>query len=201
MQRAEPLRRPIVALPPTDAEGETRLAEQDHIEVAVIERTVYLKPFGFATQRNSLGIPDFVGAMFRAGCNSVTFDLASCKGMDSTFLGVIAEAAMARVRGRGRTVIVLNADELLARQLRRIGLLPMICLHEGQVDLPAGVELQQIDFLHFPKTEYQRIQKVKELHERLAEMNERNRLLFGPFIEMLEEELAPESDEPMVPDQ
>jgi hypothetical protein len=177
------------------------LAEQDHIEVAVIERTVYLKPFGFATQGNSLGIPDFVGAMFRAGCNSVTFDLAHCKGMDSTFLGVMAEAAMARVRGRGRTVMVLNADEMLARQLRRIGLLPLICLHEGKVDLPDGVELRQIDFLHFPKTEYQRIQKVKELHERLAEMNECNRLLFGPFLQMLEEELAPEPRELQGPEQ
>jgi hypothetical protein len=177
------------------------LGEQDHIEVAVIERTVYLKPFGFATQGNSLGIPDFVSAMFRAGCNSVTFDLACCKGMDSTFLGVIAEAAVARARGHGRTVVVLNADELLARQLRRIGLLPLICLHKGKVDLPAGVELQQIDFLHFPKTEYQRLQKIKDLHERLAEMNEPNRLLFGPFIEMLEEELACETDEPDVPDQ
>jgi len=167
----------------------------------VLERTVYLKPFGFATQGNSLGIPGFLSAMFRAGCNSVTFDLACCKGMDSTFLGVIAEAAMARVRGRGRTVIVLNADDMLARQLQRIGLLPMICMHEGTVELPEGLELQKIDFLHFPKTEYQRIQKVKELHERLADMNERNRRLFGPFIEMLEEELAPETGEPGVPDE
>lgn len=65
----------------------------------MIERTVYLKPFGFATQQNSLGIPDFVSAMFRAGCNSVSFDLACCRGMDSTFLGVIAYAAMARAAG------------------------------------------------------------------------------------------------------
>ena len=177
------------------------MQEQDHIEVAVIERTVYLKPFGFATQGNSLGIPDFVSAMFRAGCNSVTFDLACCRGMDSTFLGVIAEAAMARVRGRGRTVLVLNAAEPLARQLRRIGLLPLLCLHEGQVELPAGIELRQIDFLHFPKTDYQKLQKVKDLHERLAQMNERNRMLFGPFIAMLEEELAPGLSEPEGPEQ
>ncbi|NLW49693.1 MAG: hypothetical protein GXY85_02475 [Candidatus Brocadiaceae bacterium] len=175
------------------------MAEKDHIEVAVIERTVYLKPLGFATQANSLGIPDFIGAMFRAGCNSVTFDLACCKGMDSTFLGVIAEAATARVRGQGRTVVVLNADEMLARQLCRIGLLPMVSLHQERVDLPEGAELRQIDFLHFPKTEYERLQKVRELHERLSELNEHNRLLFGPFLRMLEEELAAGADNARTP--
>ena len=167
----------------------------------MIERTVYLKPFGFATQQNSLGIPDFVSAMFRAGCNSVAFDLVSCKGMDSTYLGVIAYAAMARARGRGTTVLVLNASEPLARQLRRIGLLPLVCLHEGSVELPADIELRRIDFLHSPKTEYQKLQKVKELHQRLAQMNERNRMLFGPFIEMLEEELGPGPSPSEGPDQ
>jgi hypothetical protein len=165
------------------------LTEEDHIDVAIIDRTIYLKPFGFGSQHNSLGIPSFVNAMFRAGCSYVAFDLSDCKGMDSTFLGVIAAAATATPHRPGKTVIILNADESLLRQLKRIGLLPLVHLRDECVELPHEVQLRQIDFLHFPKTEHQKLEKVKFLHEQLAELNDKNRQLFGPFIRMLEDEL------------
>jgi hypothetical protein len=166
-----------------------KLADEDHIDVAIIDRTIYLKPIGFASQHNSLGIPSFLSAMFRAGCGYVAFDLADCKGMDSTFLGVVAAAATALPHRPGKTAIVLNASEALLRQLRRIGLLPLVHLRDEAVDLPEGVQLREIDFLHFPRTEHQRLEKVKFLHEQLAQLNDKNRQLFGPFIRMLEEEL------------
>jgi hypothetical protein len=165
------------------------LTDEDHIDVAIIDRTVYLKPVGFGSQHNSLGIPNFLSAMFRAGCSYVAFDLSECKGMDSTFMGVIAAAATATPHRPGKTVIVLNAGEPLLRQLKRIGLLPLIHLRDEDADLPAEIQLRQIDFLHFPKTENQRLEKVKFLHEQLAQLNDKNRQLFGPFIRMLEEEL------------
>lgn len=162
---------------------------EDHIEVAIVGKTVYLKPIGLASQQNSLGIPDFLEAMFRAGCRDVVFDLEECTGMDSTFLGVIADAATAVPRIPGKTVIVVNASERACRQLCRIGLMPLICVHEGKVALPGELQFREIDFVHFPKTETERLQKIKELHKQLAELNEKNRKTFGAFIEMLEEEL------------
>ena len=176
------------------SEEQTESGGDDRIEVAIIDRTVYLKPVGFATQRNSLGIPDFLNAMFRAGCSSVAFDLCECRGMDSTFLGVIATAATARQRKPGKSVVVLNAQEHLIRQLRRIGLLPLLCVHEAPVKAPAELKLHQVDFVHFPKTEYQKLQTVKRLHEQLIQLNERNKQLFGPFVGMLEEELRAQRD-------
>lgn len=164
------------------------MAEESHIEVAVIDSTVYLKPFGFATQQNCLGIPDFLEAMFRVGCKRVAFDLGECKGMDSTFLGVIADAATAVPNRPGKTVVVLNCRENALRQLRRIGLLPLVCVHEETVE-PPQMQLSQIDFIHFPKTPQQRLQTIKRLHQQLTELNEKNKQLFGPFIAMLDEEL------------
>ncbi len=174
--------------------GDKPLPEEDRIEVAIMDRAVYLKPLGFATQHNSLGIPDFVRAMFRAGCNSVAIDLAECKGMDSTFLGVIADAAIGAPHRPGRTVVVLNAHEAFIRQLQCIGLLPMICLHRERVEPPAQIQLCQIDSIEFPKSGYQRLQKVKHLHEQLAGLNKKNRRLFGPFVAMLQEELQLERE-------
>jgi len=171
------------------------LADEDRIEVAIIDKTIYLKPFGCATQRNSLGIPDFLRAMFRAGCIYVAFDLAECTGMDSTFLGVIADAATSNPSRAGKTVVIFNACDALVQLVRRIGLLPMVSLGSAKVDTAAHIQLRQIDFVHFPKTEFQKLQTVRRLHEQLVELNEKNRRLFGPFLAMLEEELQSQRDE------
>jgi len=170
--------------------------EEDHIEAAVIDKTVYLKPFGFATQHNSLGVPDFLKAMFRMGCCYVAFDLSECQGMDSTFLGVMADAAITNPHRVGKSVLVLNAREDLVRQLRRIGLLPLVSLHGEAAEPPVKLELSCIDFVHFPRNNYQRLRTVQRMHQQLVQLNERNRRLFGPFIEMLEQELDQEEPPP-----
>jgi len=163
---------------------------EEGTEIAIVGKSVYLKPVGMATQQNCLGIPDFLEAMFRIGCRHVVFDLAQCTGMDSTFLGVVADAATSLPHTPGKTVLVLNAGERSVSLLRRIGLLPLVALHEGTACPPESLELRRIDFVHFPKTEVERITKIKDLHQSLAELNEKNRRTFGSFITMLEEELA-----------
>ncbi len=164
--------------------------DEERTEIAIVGKTVYLKPIGMATQQNCLGIPDFLETMFRIGCRHVVFDLAQCTGMDSTFLGVIADAATALPQVPGKTVLVINAGERSVSLLRRIGLVPLINLHCGQASPPEELEFRQIDFVHFPRTETERITRIKDLHKKLAEMNEKNRRTFGTFITMLEEELA-----------
>jgi hypothetical protein len=164
--------------------------DEDRTEIAIVGKTVYLRPVGMATQQNSLGIPDFLGAMFRIGCRHVVFDLGCCTGMDSTFLGVVADAATSLPQTPGKTVLVLNAGERSLGLLRRIGLLPLVALHEGTACPPEALEFRQIDFVHFPRTEAERLTRIKDLLKKLAELNERNRRTFGSFIAMLEEELA-----------
>jgi anti-sigma B factor antagonist len=167
------------------------MAERSNrIQVAVLAKTVYLRPSGFALQSNSLGIPDFLRAMFRAGCNSAVFDLADCAGMDSTFLGVIADAATALPHRRGRTVAVLNAGERATRQLHRVGLLPLVTLRTEPTTLPERIHLREVDFVDVPRTENQRLERVRDLHQQLVDLNSGNRELFGTFVEMLNRELG-----------
>jgi len=175
--------------------------KENHIGVAVIGTNVYMKPVGLAGQENSLGVPDFLDAMFRAGCRSVSIDLRDCVAMDSTFLGVVAGAATAAPHLAGKKVVILNASEGAIRTLQRVGLLPLLCVHEGDVQPPEGIELRQIDLMHFPKTERERLVMIKNLHKELAELNELNRETFGSFIAMLEDELKSTANEPTVPDE
>jgi len=168
--------------------------EADRIEVAIVDKTVYLRPVGMALQENSLGIPDFLQAMFRAGCRRVVFDLGKCTGMDSTFLGVVADAATSLPQAPGKTVLVLNADERSICQLRRIGLLPLVSLRKDPANPPQCLQFRQIDFVHFPKTETERVSRIRDLHMKLAQLNEKNRKTFGSFIAMLDKELAQQED-------
>jgi hypothetical protein len=163
--------------------------QEDRIEVAVLDRVVYVKPTGYARQANSLGLPDFLSAMFQQGCTSVTFDLKDCRGMDSTFMGVIAGAAMPRARPQRKAVAVINASEKLRKQLKFIGLAPVVEVFDEQVELPPGIRLAQVSAVHWPEDERARVKKIKQLHERLVELNEQNRDRFGPMLEMPEQEL------------
>ena len=165
------------------------LSEEGRIDVAIIGETIYVKPTGYATQNNSLGLPDFFSAMFRQGCTSVTFDLKDCRGVDSTFLGVMAVAAMSNVRGGHKAVVVLNAGPRMTQQLRMVGLLPVVVLKEGPIQTPPDLQVKQVDLVHLPKTERERVEKIKGLHEELIKLNEKNRERFSSFVEMLELEL------------
>ncbi len=169
------------------------MSEEGQISVAVVGKSVYVRPTGLATQNNSLGLPDFLSTMFRQGCSSVTFDLKDCRGMDSTFLGVIASAAMSRMLPRTKTVVIINASENAERQLRMIGLLPVVAVKREPVKPPDGLELAEVDFVHFPASQRARTRKIKALHEKLIKLNERNRKQFSGFLEMLEAELQQEN--------
>jgi len=170
------------------------LQKRDYIGVLIIDKSVYLRPVGYATQDNSLGVPGFLSSMFQEGCVRVAIDLKDCMGMDSTFLGVIAHAATNLPRHGGSPVTILNASEKDIREFATVGLLSLVEVIDSPVEPPEGLELLEIDFVHFPNTERERIQQVKYLHEQLAKLNERNKKNFSSFLSMLQEELGQAND-------
>lgn len=165
------------------------MVEEDKIEVAILGKTIYVRPSGYATQAISLGLPDFFDAMRRQGCTSVVFDFGQCCGMDSTFMGVIAGAAMSGTRPRGKSAAIVNADERIAQQLAFIGLLPVVAVVEEPVLLPADLRFSRAGAVPWPKTERDRIVRIKKLHEKLVQLNVKNKARFGAVIEMLDKEL------------
>jgi radical SAM protein with 4Fe4S-binding SPASM domain len=175
------------------APGKGSMREAGKIEVAILGKTIYVRASGYATQANSLGLPDILATMFGQGCTSVTFDLKKCRGMDSTFMGVIAGAAISRTRPSGKAVAVINTNDKTRQELAFIGLLPVIALVEDEVALPEELRLARASTVHWPKTERARITKIKKLHENLIALNEKNKELFGAVIEMLETELRQEN--------
>ena len=175
------------------------MTEENRIGVTVVGKNLYLKPHGYATQDNCLGVPSFLKAMFRRGCVRVAFDLEECDGMDSTFLGVIADAATNLPGQDHNTVVILNADEQNRKELATVGLLSLVEVIEEPIDAPEGFELKDIDFMHFPCTEQERIEEIKRLHSKLCNISEENREKFGSFVSMLDAELKQANEQETTP--
>ena len=56
--------------------------------------TAYLSIFGKANYLNCRKIGDFFSRVIAKGCKAIKVDCSSCTGMDSTFLGTLAGAAL-----------------------------------------------------------------------------------------------------------
>ena len=63
-------------------------AESDPVAVRVLGR---------ASFQNSACLKDFIGEMLRTGHVRFVLDFERCSGIDSTFLGVLAGAALASI--------------------------------------------------------------------------------------------------------
>ena len=63
------------------------------------------------------------------------------------------------------------------------------------MDLPEQLQLRQMDFVDLPRTQYQRLARIRDLHRQLVALNSGNRELFGPFLEMLDEEIQQSREE------
>jgi hypothetical protein len=158
------------------------------IEVAMHETTLLVKVQGLAKQDNCLGLPDLVEAMIQEGCNAVVFEMSQCCGMDSTFMGVLAFSADALKDDGAKHVLLLNPADRLVKQLKRIGVLAMVQVGTGTLDIP-DLRLKPAEDIHFPETERERLKRIKEMHEELVKLNEENRCQFGEVIKAIEEAL------------
>jgi anti-anti-sigma regulatory factor len=71
------------------------------IFVARDERGAFVRVNGRGTFQNAQSLREFGVEALNQGCPAISFDLADCQGMDSTFLGVLAGFGL-KLRALGR---------------------------------------------------------------------------------------------------
>lgn len=163
-----------------------------HFEAALTRGLLYVRVIGLATLSNAGPVEDLVEQSLKDGCRRVVFDLDPCSGMDSTFLGVIASAALFDERGASPKVTVVNANPANRCLLETIGLTELVEAPRGAVP-PPDVRL---DKLASVTEERDRVRLAVDTHRKLVSLNEANREAFGRFVDTLERQLAErQSDE------
>ena len=151
----------------------------NRIEVALSDGTIYVRVVGLATMHNCGSLSDFCNAVLDEECREVVFDLKRCTGMDSTFMGVMAGLAV-RYRDRPHPVIAVNASALCRKLMDGLGLTYIVDARPDPVEIP-NVEAQAIrdDWT----TNAEKLQFIKQAHENLVQIDERNRERFGRFLD------------------
>ncbi len=145
---------------------------------------VVVRVEGRASFQNSACLRDFIGEMLRRGKTHFVLDFQHCASMDSTFLGVLAGAALElRKNAPGGSLVVARVGQRNLELMRNLGLHRLLTLDAGGA--ASGLEKCQTA-LEAPKvTEVENARMVLEAHENLVSADEANRSKFQDVLAFL----------------
>ena len=168
---------------------------EGHFEVALCGDKIYVRAVGLASMNNTPALQTFVDEMLEKGATHVIVDLEGCSGMDSTFMGAVAGMAFPLGKGPAPRVTVINASPNNMRLLEGLGLGEVVELCHEWVASPC-VQTERVSG-EAPAEE--RLELIRDAHQKLIELDPRNREKFGPFLRLLEEEIRQEAGEASAP--
>lgn len=143
---------------------------------------------GKANYMNCNAFREFIDKMLADGKKQFVLDFTACKGMDSTFLGILAGTALEL---RGRTppgiFIITNLSERNHELITNLGLQNLLTVGD---DLPqeAADKLAQAgsaEFDELKNAEVSDARAVLEAHENLVKADEQNVAKFQDVISFL----------------
>lgn len=169
----------------------------DHVlEVARQGATAYLRVLGRATFTVGPVLKQFCTAAIEDGCTRMVLDVASCEGMDSTFMGVLAGVASRLARQAGGKMLMLNVSGKLFGILSTLGLDQLMECRRLGAKLEPLVEppltARALSPIVAAAADQQTTQHVMlEAHTTLAGVSAANQLRFKDVLAYLREDLKP----------
>ena len=159
---------------------------EGHYEVGLCRSAAYVRVLGLATMYNAECVRDFLEGELERGCREVVFDLAACTGMDSTFLGVLAGVATYDAADRMPKTTVINASADNEGLIDGVGLTELIDVCAGRVPPPDT----HLEPLYERTREEDRLELIRDAHEKLVAIDGRNEEAFGAFLRAMEAQMG-----------
>ncbi len=152
--------------------------------VNAYEDPVLLRIVGKASYLNSNPVSELFNEMIGQGRTRFIVDFVDCTGMDSTFLGILAAAAM-DVRGRGSLVLV-RLNQRNQELIENVGLHRILTVdsndYDGEAGRPATVLSDESDDTDKRRADADLILKA---HEALIDVDEGNAQKFQDVVSFL----------------
>jgi hypothetical protein len=168
----------------------------NRLEVARAEDTILVRVIGLGSVNNAGSLWDFASQSFADGWRRIAFDLADCRGLDSTFLGTIVgisqEIEELASRGPAGWVCVVNASSANKELFEIVGADKYVRFKPSVEMAPLETEPLATGLMSTDR----RLELVRRAHENLVKIDERNQARFGEFLKCLAAELARRGDEP-----
>ena len=174
------------------------VSAEESIRVGCLGSVAWVKVSGSANHENAACIKEFLRGRLEKGCCRFVIDLGECRGIDSTFIGMLYCLALkvAEVDPEG-VVDVINPGERNAKSIRKLGLDSRIGIDlEGSRWLRERALVEEN--LNKPMTcgrldRLEHAEFVLEAHEALIAANEENRSRFCDVVDFLRQELEAET--------
>lgn len=138
---------------------------------------------GRASFQNSACLRDFVTEMVKQGRDRFVLDFLQCTSMDSTFLGVLAGAALELRKRPTASFVLVRLGARNLELVRNLGLHRLLT-----VDAPEGaLNFDQCDraLECGDRSEQENARLVLEAHENLVAADEQNRAKFQDVLTFL----------------
>ena len=143
---------------------------------------------GRASFMNSGSLKEFFTEMARQGKARVAVDFQHCTSMDSTFLGVLAGAALElRKRTPPGTLALVRVGERNLELIRNLGLHRLAIVDAGNFSMDLGGGAQALT--EQMRTEIERTRLVLEAHENLLVADPANATKFQDVMAFLRNQL------------
>lgn len=139
---------------------------------------------GRACFQNSACLRDFIGEMLKQGKRRFVLDFQNCASMDSTFLGVLAGAALdLKKQTPAGSLVLARVGQRNLELIRNLGLHRLLTVDAGDY----AMSFQKCDTaLHcVNRTELDNARMVLEAHENLVTADESNRVKFQDVLAFL----------------
>jgi anti-sigma B factor antagonist len=139
---------------------------------------------GRASFQNSACLRDFIAEMVRQGKPRLVIDFMHCASMDSTFLGVLAGAALELKKANPPgSLILARLGQRNLELIRNLGLHRLLTVDSGDFPMDFG---KCDTALHCAnRSEVENARMVLEAHENLVAADESNRAKFQDVLAFL----------------
>lgn len=146
-----------------------------------------VKLSGLGTLHNCFNFYNFILNMRDKDYRLVYIDLSECRGMDSTFMGMLVDIYKKYVQLNGN-VWVSNPSENALRQLNLLGISEVIEIRNYEKDKDLKFEDFSVDSTEFETEDW--LKFVKKSHENLVSIDSSNKDRFGKFLQTLQKEMT-----------
>lgn len=163
-------------------------SQQPTYLVSAYSDPVVVRICGKANYLNCNSFREFIEKVMAGGCRNILLDFRDCKGMDSTFLGILAGTAleMRRLSPPG-SLVLSRLGKRNHELIENLGLQNLLTISEEASD-----EGAESTFEGLADQEVSDAEKVLRAHENLAEADAGNREKFQDVIAFLRNQVESE---------
>ena len=151
---------------------------------------VVIRIEGRASFQNSASLQQFLAEMRRQGRSRFVMDFQACTSMDSTFLGVLAGAALElRKADGGGSLVLCRVGERNLELIKNLGLHRLLVVDDGA----SSGELRAVGTALAPQAKMNELENARMVlaaHENLVAADEANRTKFQDVLAFLKGRVA-----------